>query len=142
MTSGSDWNTQIIEEFRANDGQVGGQFAGAPLTLVHHRGRRSGREMIAPVMYLESDAGPDTIYIFASKGGAPENPAWYYNLTAAGTTTVEVGSETYPVRVEELAGDERERIFAEQARRYPGFAEYATKTAGIRDIPVLALHRA
>lgn len=141
MTSASEWNNQIIGEFRANDGQVGGPFAGAPMVLVHHRGRRSGREQVTPLMYLQSDASSGTIYIFASKGGAPENPAWYYNLTAAGTSTVEVGGESYPVTVEELAGDERDRIFAEQTLRYPGFAEYATKTEGIRTIPVLALHR-
>jgi deazaflavin-dependent oxidoreductase (nitroreductase family) len=141
MTSASDWNSQIIEEFRANSGQVGGQFAGAPMVLVHHRGRRSGREQVTPLMDLQTDASSGTIYIFASKGGAPENPAWYYNLTAAGTSTVEVGSETYSVTVDELTGDERDRVFAEQALRYPGFAEYASKTEGIRTIPVLALHR-
>jgi deazaflavin-dependent oxidoreductase (nitroreductase family) len=141
MTSASDWNNQIIEEFRANRGQVGGQFAGAPMVLVHHRGRRSGREQVTPLMYLQTEPGSGTIYIFASKAGAPENPAWYYNLTAAGTSTVEVGTETYPVTVDELAGDERDRVFAEQSLRYPGFAEYASKTEGIRTIPVLALHR-
>ncbi len=137
-----DWNAQIIAEFRANDGRVGGQFEGAPMVLLHHRGRKSGAEFIAPVMYLADEQDPATIYVFASKGGAPTSPDWYYNLTAAGTSTIEVGAETYPVRIEEVTGEARDRIYAEQARRYPGFAEYETKTAGIRTIPVLALHRA
>lgn len=140
MTAG-EWNTQIIAEFRANGGQVGGPFAGAPVAILHHRGRKSGRELLAPVMYLADDADTGTIYVFASKSGAPTNPDWYYNLIAAGTSTVEVGSETYPVRVEELTGAQRDRVFAEQARRYAGFAEYAEKTKGVRTIPVLALRR-
>jgi deazaflavin-dependent oxidoreductase (nitroreductase family) len=138
----TDWNTQIIEEFRANRGQVGGNFAGAPVTLLHHRGRKSGREFVAPVMYLADENDTDTMYVFASKAGAPTHPDWYHNLVAAGETTVEVGTEKFPVTVREVTGDERDRIYAEQARRYPGFAEYETKTAGIRTIPVLALTRA
>jgi deazaflavin-dependent oxidoreductase (nitroreductase family) len=81
------------------------------------------------------------MYVFASKAGAPTNPDWYHNLMAAGTATVEVGTERYDVAVTEITGAERERIYDEQARRYPGFAQYATKTAGIRTIPVLALSR-
>ena len=79
--------------------------------------------------------------MFASKGGAPSNPDWYYNLVGAGTGTVERGTETYGVTVTELAGAERDAIFAEQAERFPGFADYARKTAGIRTIPVLQLTR-
>lgn len=140
MTAG-EWNTQIIEEFRANEGKVGGPFAGAPVAILHHRGRKSGRDLLAPVMYLADERDASTIYVFASKAGAPTNPDWYYNLTAAGTSTVEVGTETYPVQVEELTGPDRDRVFAEQAQRYTGFAEYAEKTKGIRTIPVLALRR-
>lgn len=137
--SAGEWNAQIIAEFRANAGNIGGTFAGAPVVILHHRGRKTGRELLAPVMYLAGDA--DTIYVFATKAGAPTNPDWYYNLTAAGTSAVEVGTETYPVRVEELTGPDRDRVFNEQALRYPGFADYAEKTKGIRTIPVLALHR-
>lgn len=137
-----DWNAKIIDEFRANGGRVGGPFEGAPLTLVHHRGRRSGTEYVAPMMYLPADDDPAVIYVFASKAGAPEHPDWYRNLVTAGEAQVEVGTGTYPVTVSELTGDERDRVYAEQARRYPGFAEYAEKTAGIRTIPVLALRRA
>jgi deazaflavin-dependent oxidoreductase (nitroreductase family) len=81
----------------------------------------------------------DIIYVFATKAGAPTNPDWYYNLTAAGDGSVELGTGTYRVTVRQLAGAERDRIYAEQARRYPGFAEYERQTAGIRTIPVLEL---
>jgi deazaflavin-dependent oxidoreductase (nitroreductase family) len=135
----NDWNDTIIAEFRANGGRVGGNFEGAPVVLVHHHGRKSGRVYVNPMMYLPDDADNGTIYVFASKGGAPSNPDWYYNLTALGEGTVERGTETYPVSVRELQGDERDRIYEEQARRFPGFAEYAQSTAGIRTIPVLEL---
>jgi deazaflavin-dependent oxidoreductase (nitroreductase family) len=82
------------------------------------------------------------IYIFATKGGAPVHPGWYYNLTTAGKTVIEVGTQTYSVLVQEVTGEDRDRIYAEQARRYPGFAAYEKKTAGIRTIPVLRLVRA
>ena len=137
----SDWNTKIIDEFRANAGMVGGNFAGAPMLLVHHRGRKSGRENVSPMMYLPHDTDDEIIYVFASKAGAPTNPDWYYNMTSAGEAAVERGTETYPVSVRELVDGERDRVYEEQARRYPGFAEYARKTAGIRVIPVLELTR-
>jgi deazaflavin-dependent oxidoreductase (nitroreductase family) len=142
MSDPADWNAKTIAEFRANEGRVGGVFEGAPIVLVHHRGRSSGREYVTPVMYLPHETEPDTIYVFATSAGAPTNPDWYYNLTAAGDGTVERGTETYAVTVGELAGAERDRIYAEQARRYPGFAEYARQTAGVRTIPVLVLTRA
>lgn len=142
MTVVRDWNTKIIDEFRANQGRVGKPFEGAPLTLVHHRGRKSGRDYVSPTMYLPSDDDERVIYIFATKGGSPKNPGWYYNLVDAGTAEVEVGTETFPVTVTELTGADRDRVFAEQARRFPSFGEYQEKTAGIRTIPVLALRRA
>ncbi|HET6986648.1 MAG TPA: nitroreductase family deazaflavin-dependent oxidoreductase [Kribbella sp.] len=138
----SDWNTKTIEEFRANEGRVGGSFEGAPMVLLHTRGRTSGREYVAPTMYLPHETEQDTIYVFATKGGGPTNPDWYRNLTAAGDGTVERGTETYKVTVRELTGAERDRIYAEQARRYSGFAEYERRTAGVRTIPVLELKRA
>ena len=136
----SDWNQSVIEEFRANEGRVGGPFAGAPMVLIHHVGRKSGKEYINPLVYLPDGDG-DSIYIFASKGGAPENPEWYRNLVAAGQATIEVLTSTYPVTVTELSGDERDRVYAEQVKRMPGFGEYAQKTEGIRKIPVLRLTR-
>ena len=134
-----NWNDSAIAEFRANEGRLGGTFEGAPVLLVHHRGRTSGRDYVNPLMYLPDDHDSDTIYVFATKGGVPTNPDWYYNLIAAGEGTVERGTDTYPVTVQELTGKERDRIYDEQARRYPGFADYARKTAGVRTIPVLAL---
>jgi deazaflavin-dependent oxidoreductase (nitroreductase family) len=141
MPDANDWNEQTIAEFRANGGHVGGTFEGAPLVLVHHRGRKSGRVYVNPTMYLPDERDDNTIYIFASKGGASSHPDWYYNLTAAAEGTIERGQETYRVAVREVTGNERDRIYDEQARRYPGFAEYAQQTAGIRTIPVLELQR-
>ncbi|HEV7526509.1 MAG TPA: nitroreductase family deazaflavin-dependent oxidoreductase [Acidimicrobiia bacterium] len=141
MSDPLDWNAQTIAEFRANEGKVGGNFEGAPLVLVHHRGRNTRREYVNPMMYLPHDTDSDVIYVFASKGGAPSNPDWYYNLIAEREGSVELGTESYKVIVRELTGAERDRIYAEQAQRYPGFAEYARQTAGVRVIPVLELTR-
>jgi deazaflavin-dependent oxidoreductase (nitroreductase family) len=135
----SDWNDQIISEFRANHGRVGGQFEGAPLILLHHRGRKSGTDYVSPVMWLGDESDPNTMY--ASKAGAPTHPEWYRNLVAAGHGRVETGDGEYEVDVSELEGEARDRVFEEQARRFSGFAEYAEKTAGIRTIPVLSLRR-
>ena len=137
----NDWNEKIIAEFRANAGRVGGGFEGAPIALIHSRGRTSGREYVNPIVYLPDEHDDDTIYVFASKGGAPTSPDWYYNLTAAGEGSVERGTDEYAVKVQELTGDERDRVYAEQAQRFPGFADYARKTEGVRTIPVLALRR-
>ena len=126
----------------ANEGKVGGPFEGAPMVLLHHRGRKSGREHVTPLMYLPDETEPDIIYIFATKGGAPTHPDWYDNLIAAGNGSVERGTETYKVNVQDVTGADRDRIYAEQARRYPGFAEYARQTAGVRTIPVLELRPA
>src|ERR1700743_1507395 len=97
MTEAVDWNAQIIAEVRANEGRVGGNFEGAPMVLVHHRGRKSGREYVSPMMYLPDESDPGAIYVFASKAGAPTDPDWYRNLVAAGDGSVERGTETYPV---------------------------------------------
>ena len=142
MSELNDWNATIIDEFRANEGRVGGQFEGAPVVLVHHRGRKSGREYVSPLVCLPDDGDPATMYVFGSKAGAPTHPDWYHNLISAGNAQVEVGTDTYDVTVNEIAGEERDRVFEEQVRRFPGFGEYAQKTAGIRTIPVLALRRA
>ena len=140
MPDPNDWNQGIITEFRANEGRVGGPFAGAPMILVHHVGRTSGKQYTTPLVYLPGE-GDDSMYIFASKGGAPTNPDWYGNLIAAGEATVEVGTSTFAVTFTELEGDERDRVYAEQVKRMPGFGEYAQKTEGIRTIPVLRLTR-
>ncbi len=141
MADFNDWNQGVITEFRANEGRVGGPFAGAPMILVHHVGRTSGKEYVSPLVYLPGEDGDASMYIFASKGGAPTNPDWYRNLSAASEATVEVGTSTFQVTLTELTGDERDRVFAEQVKRMPGFGEYASKTEGIRTIPVLRLTR-
>lgn len=141
MSESNDWNNNIIEEFRANGGTVGGQFEGAPMVLLHHTGRKTGKQNVTPTMYLADDNDADTIYVFVSKAGAPENPAWYYNLTSTDTAQIELGSESVTVTITKVTGSARDRIYAEQARRFPGFAKYEEQTAGIRTIPVLALTR-
>jgi len=140
MTDHQDFNSRIVEEFRANAGVVGGPFAGVPIVLVHHVGRKSGTARIAPLAYHPGEGG-EPVYIFASKGGAPAHPDWYHNLVAAGRTEIERGTERYAVTVTELTGAERERVYTEQIRRVPIFAQYAARAEGHREIPVLALTR-
>ena len=130
----NDWNRQIIDEFRANEGRVGGQFEGAPILLLTTTGAKSGLSRTSPMMYL---AEGDRRFVFASKAGAPTNPDWFHNLKANPQVTVEIGSETFGARAQEVVGAERDRIYAEQASRFPGFAEYQEKTT--RTIPVVEL---
>ena len=134
MSEINDWNAQIIEEFRANGGEVGGQFEGAPLLLLHTTGAKTGKERIAPMMYQAVDGG---WAVFASKAGAPDNPDWYHNLVAHPDASIEVGTDTKAVRAEVLAGDERSAIWETQKERYPGFAESEEQTD--REIPVVLL---
>ena len=136
MSDMKDFNAQVIEEFRANGGVVGGPFEGSPLILVHHVGAKSAAEYIAPLVYL---ADGDSYVIFASKGGAPSHPAWYHNLLAHPDVTVEVGTETLAATAREVTGDERDALYATQCELHPQFAEYAQKTEGIRTIPVVRL---
>ena len=133
-TSHGDFNEQIIEEFRANEGRVGGRFEGNPLLLLHHTGAKSGKSRINPLAYL-SDGG--RYVVFASKGGAPTHPDWYHNLKAHPNTTIEVGTDTVDVVASKATGEERERIFRIQAERVPQFAEYQKQTK--RLIPVMVL---
>jgi deazaflavin-dependent oxidoreductase (nitroreductase family) len=132
----NDWNAQVIGEFRANGGKVGGMFEGASLILVHHIGARSGTERVAPMVWFPDG---DRMLIVASKAGAPTNPDWYHNLKAHPRVTVEVGTESFPVLVEELPPAERDEKWAQITAVAPGFAEYQEKTT--RTIPVLALTR-
>jgi deazaflavin-dependent oxidoreductase (nitroreductase family) len=129
-----DMNEKIIAEFRANDGKVGGQFEGAPLVLLHHTGAKSGTERVTPMMYRPVGAG---YAVFASKAGAPNNPAWYHNLMAHPETRIEVGSETLEITARQADGDERDRIWEAQKAEYPGFADYEKTTD--RTIPVVVL---
>jgi deazaflavin-dependent oxidoreductase (nitroreductase family) len=130
----SEFNRAIIEEFRANGGKVGGSFEGAPVLLLTSTGAKSGQRRTTPLMYMPDG---ERMVIFASKGGAPTNPAWYHNLRANPSATVEVGTDTVDVDAAVTSGEERERLFKRQAELYPQFAEYAEKTT--REIPVVAL---
>ena len=112
MPEVTDWNEKTIEEFRANEGRVGGPFEGAPMVLVTHRGRKSGHMHVTPMMYLPDEANDDAIYVFATKGGAPPHPDWYYNLTTIGEGSIERGTDSYEVTVREVTGDERDHIYA------------------------------
>jgi deazaflavin-dependent oxidoreductase (nitroreductase family) len=133
-TSPADFNAQIIEEFHANEGRVGGMFEGTSLLLLHHTGARSGKSRINPLAY-QSDEG--RYVVFASKGGAPTSPDWYHNLKAHPDVTIEIGTDTLDVVASEATGEERERLFRAQAKRVPQFGEYEKKTA--RVIPVIVL---
>jgi deazaflavin-dependent oxidoreductase (nitroreductase family) len=133
----NDFNRAIIDEFRANEGRVGGPFEGAPILLLHTTGARSGEQRVNPVAYLPVG---DEMAIFASKAGAPVNPGWYHNLLADPRATVEVGVETFPVTARVTEGAEREAIWTRQKEAMPGFAGYEAKTS--RTIPVVLLRRA
>ena len=137
ITYMSDWNNQVITEFRANEGKVGGPFKGAPLLLLTTTGAKSGKQYTSPLMYLPDG---DRMVIFASKGGAPTNPDWYHNLITHPQATVEVGTETFNVKATVVTGEERDQLYTEQATRYSGFADYQAKTT--RKIPVVTLERA
>ncbi len=133
-TSPADFNARIIEEFRANQGRVGGPFEGSTLLLLHHTGAKSGTSRVNPLAYMADDG---RYVVFASKGGAPTNPDWYHNLKAHPATRIEVGTDTIDVVAGEATGEERERLFRAQAERSPQFAAYEEKAA--RVIPVIVL---
>jgi deazaflavin-dependent oxidoreductase (nitroreductase family) len=133
----NSFNQSIIEEFRKNAGVVGGPFAGAPVVLIHTTGAKSGQERVNPLVALPKG---DVLYIFASKGGAPGHPDWYFNILANSEVTVEFGAEVYKAEASILSGAERDAIYAEQSALMPQFAEYQEKTK--RTIPVIALKRA
>ncbi len=135
MTDFQDWNTEIIAEFRANDGKVGGNFEGAPLLLLHHTGARSGQARITPMMY--QDLGEGRVAVFASKAGADTHPAWYHNLTAHPQVSAEIGTDTRAFTARTAAGDERTSIWEKQKADFPGFAGYEAATT--REIPVVIL---
>ena len=138
MTNPNDWNSTIVEEFRANGGRVGGQFEGAPMILIHHVGAKSGTARVNPLVYFPQPDG--RIVIIASKAGAPTNPDWYHNLKANPKIDVEIGTETFPVEVTEVDGVDRAEIWTRVVAAMPGFGEYQDKTT--RPIPVLVLTRA
>jgi deazaflavin-dependent oxidoreductase (nitroreductase family) len=133
----TDFNTTIIEEFRANGGKVGGNFEGAPLLLLHTVGVKSGQPRVNPMMYQKVSDG---YAVFASYAGAPTNPAWYHNLLAHPQVQAEIGTDTVDLVAREANGEERDQIWTEQKATYPGFADYESKTT--RQIPVIVLQPA
>jgi len=136
MSEMHDFNRGIIEEFRANHGKVGGGFDGASLVLLTTRGAKTGTQRVNPLATLAQN---DTLYVFASKGGAPTDPDWYRNLVAHPDVEVEYGDEKFAAVARVVTGAERDRIFAVQKERMPGFADYEKGTS--RVIPVVELRR-
>jgi len=134
MSDPNDWNAKIIDEFRRNEGRVGGPFDGATILLLHSTGARTGLPRLHPLVYLPDG---DRRVVFASKGGAPNNPHWYHNLLAHPDVRIEVGTATVPVRAVVITGPERDELYARQVQRRPAFGDYERKTT--RVIPVIAL---
>lgn len=136
MPAANDFNARTIQEFRANDGRVGGYFEGATMLLLHTTGAKTGLHRTNPLVYLPDG---DRYVVIASKGGASTHPDWYYNLLADPNAEIEVGTERFPVRATVITGPDRDRLYARQVERRPGFAGYEKKTT--RKIPVIALER-
>jgi deazaflavin-dependent oxidoreductase (nitroreductase family) len=136
MADPGDFNDKIVAEFRANGGKVGGRFEGANLLLLHHTGARTGTQRVSPLAYLPVGS---TYAIFASKAGAPVNPAWYHNLLANPETAIEIGTEKIKVRARVAEPAERDVIYERQKERAPQFADYEVRAAKHRKIPVVVL---
>jgi deazaflavin-dependent oxidoreductase (nitroreductase family) len=132
----SDWNKKIIEEFRANEGKVGGPFENMTLLLLHTTGAKSGLSRLNPAAYTQDG---DRLVIIASAGGADTHPDWYYNVVANPNVIVEVGTEKYNAVATVEQEPERTRLYDQMAAQYPGFEEYRQNTSRI--IPVITLKR-
>jgi deazaflavin-dependent oxidoreductase (nitroreductase family) len=131
-----DYNAPIIEEFRANQGKVGGFFEGAALLILHTKGRKSGRPQTVVLNHLQDG---DRFVVYGTKGGAPTDPDWVRNLLADPNPTIETGTEKIAVRASQITGPERDELYARQAERRPVFGTYPGKTS--RVIPVIVLER-
>lgn len=136
MSDQNEFNRNVIAEFRANAGKVGGPFEGAPMILITHAGAKSGKQYTTPLVH---SADGDRLVIIASKAGAPDDPQWFRNLVANPDVTVEVGTERFGARAHVAEGAERDRLYRAQADLMPNFDEYAKATA--RQIPVVVLER-
>ncbi|KMO78131.1 nitroreductase family deazaflavin-dependent oxidoreductase [Mycolicibacterium chlorophenolicum] len=132
-----DFNRAIVDEFRANDGVVGGPFEGATLLLLHTVGAKSGQPRLSPLAYLTVD---DKMLIVGSYAGAPKHPAWVHNLRANPRARIEVGTEDYEVTARELSEDERAATYPKIVEVAPVFAEYQANTT--RAIPLFELTKA
>ena len=135
MADGEDFNGKVIEEFRTNDGKVGGWFEGQTLLLLHHTGAKSGTERVNPLVYRQVGG---SYAIFASAAGGPRDPQWFRNLVAHPDVSVEVGNDTVNVRARVADPDERAAIYARQREAMSNFADYE-KSAAPREIPVVLL---
>jgi deazaflavin-dependent oxidoreductase (nitroreductase family) len=132
----NDRNRAVIDEFRANKGMVTIHPAGHSLALLTTTGAKTGRQVTSPLAYHRDG---DRVIVVASKGGAPENPAWYHNLRANPNVTVEVGEEKYQATATVAEGEERERLYRQQASHFAAFNDYEKRTT--RQIPVIILTR-
>jgi deazaflavin-dependent oxidoreductase (nitroreductase family) len=130
----TSYNDTIIEEFRANDGRVGGDWEGTPLLLLHHVGVRSGKDRVTPMGYLDDERG---YLVIASNGGAEKTPAWYYNLKARPHVAIEVGGATIGVTAREAVGEERKVLFRRLADRYTQLVEFEQKAPRVMPVMVL-----
>ena len=136
MSTMTEFNKQVIEEFRANAGKVGGQFAAAPMVLLVTKGAKSGQTYVHPLVYTKDG---DRYVVIASFAGAPKHPSWYNNIVANPTVTLEIGSEKFQARATITSGEERERLYNAQAAQMPIFNEYRQKAP--RQIPVITFTR-
>ena len=134
MSDVNDWNKRVIEEFRANEGKVGGNFEGKSLLLLHTLGAKSGKERVNPVACVLDG---ERLVVIASKAGAPTHPDWYYNLVANPLVTVEFGKDTFQAQAVVAEEPERTRLYDKMVEVMPGFADYRAKAA--RVIPVIML---
>lgn len=137
MSDEPDFNTAIINEFRANEGKVGGYFAGRPLLLLHTVGAKSGKTRVSPLAFVHDG---DALIVLASKAGADSNPDWYYNLLANPNVEVELGTEHFQAKARAVTEEpERSNLYAKMVAEMPGFAEYEQKTK--RKIPAIVIER-
>ena len=131
------WNRFVgahVALYRASGGRVGGSYRGAPVLLLHHVGRKSGRERINALIYLRNGAD---LVIVASKGGSHKHPMWWLNLREMPETTVQVGGETQRVAVRQMSSEEKARVWPRLVEIYPPYADYQARSS--RDIPVIGL---
>ena len=136
MSERNEFNQRVINDFRANQGKVGGQMAGLPLLLLTTTGAKTARELTKPLAYTKDG---DRIFVIASFAGSPNNPAWFNNLVANPSVTVEVGNERFQATALVATGEERQRLFNAQADKIPIFHDYQKKTT--RQIPVVVFER-
>jgi len=137
VAEGEDWNSKVIEEFRANAGKVGGQFEDAPMLLLTTTGAKTGNPHTTPLMYLPYG---DRLVVFASKAGADTNPDWFHNIVAHPMATVEVRHKIFQATATVETGEFRDQLYTKQAQLFPAFGEYQRKTT--RKIPAVSLRMA